>query len=110
MGDIVGGQLALIFDQIVSSWPHVQAGKLRALAITSARRFPTLPELPTVAESGVPNYESISWAGVAVPAGHVEGDEGVAVDVGVGGDADAVLRVERGSPPRDQDRGQRHEE
>jgi tripartite-type tricarboxylate transporter receptor subunit TctC len=69
MGDIIGGQLALIFDQIVSSLPHVNAGKLRALAITSAKRFPTLPQLPTVAESGVPGYESISWAGVAVPAG-----------------------------------------
>jgi len=69
LGDIIGGQLALIFDQIVSSLPHVQAGKLRMLAITSSKRFPTLPDVPTVAESGVPGYESISWAGVAVPAG-----------------------------------------
>ena len=69
MGDIVGGQLALIFDQIVSSLPHVQGGKLRMLAITSAKRFVSLPDLATVAESGVPGYESISWAGVAVPAG-----------------------------------------
>ena len=69
MGDMVGGQLALIFDQVVSSMPHVQAGKLRALGITSAKRFPTLPDLPTIAEAGVPGYESISWAGVAVPAG-----------------------------------------
>lgn len=69
MGDIVGGQLALIFDQIVSSLPHVQAGKLRMLAITSSKRFQSLPDVPTVAESSVPGYESISWAGVAVPAG-----------------------------------------
>jgi tripartite-type tricarboxylate transporter receptor subunit TctC len=69
MGDVIGGQLALIFDQIVSSLPHVQSGKLRMLAITSAKRFPSLPDLPTIAESGVPGYESISWAGVAVPAG-----------------------------------------
>ena len=69
MGDVIGGQLALIFDQIVSSLPHVQGGKLRMLAITSAKRFPSLPDLPTIAESGVPGYESISWAGVAVPAG-----------------------------------------
>jgi len=69
MGDVIGGQLALIFDQIVSSLPHVHGGKLRMLAITSAKRFPSLPDLPTIAESGVPGYESISWAGVAVPAG-----------------------------------------
>ncbi len=69
MGDVIGGQLALIFDQIVSSLPHVQGGKLRMLGITSAKRFPSLPDLPTIAESGVPGYESISWAGVAVPAG-----------------------------------------
>jgi tripartite-type tricarboxylate transporter receptor subunit TctC len=69
MGDVIGGQLALIFDQIVSSLPHVQGGKLRMLAITSAKRFSSLPDLPTIAESGVPGYESISWAGVAVPAG-----------------------------------------
>ena len=69
MGDVIGGQLALIFDQIVSSLPHVQGGKLRMLAITSAKRFTSLPDLPTIAESGVPGYESISWAGVAVPAG-----------------------------------------
>jgi len=69
MGDIIGGQLALIFDQVVSSLPHVQAGKLRALGITSAKRFPTLPDLPTIAESGLAGYESISWAGIAVPAG-----------------------------------------
>jgi len=68
MGDIIGGQLALIFDQVVSSIPHVQAGKLRMLAITSSKRFVSLPDVPTVAESGVPGYESISWAGVAVPA------------------------------------------
>ncbi len=69
MGDVIGGQLALIFDQVVSSLPHVQGGKLRMLGITSAKRFQSLPDLPTIAESGVPGYESISWAGVAVPAG-----------------------------------------
>jgi tripartite-type tricarboxylate transporter receptor subunit TctC len=52
----------------VSSIPHVHAGKLRMLAITSSKRFVSLPDVPTVAESGVPGYESISWAGVAVPA------------------------------------------
>lgn len=68
MGDIVGGQLSLIFDQVVSSMPHVQGGKLRALGITSAKRFVTLPDLPTIAEAGVRGYESVSWAGVSVPA------------------------------------------
>ena len=69
MGDILGGQIPLMFDQPVSSMQHVNAGKLRVLGITSAKRFPTLPDIPTIAEAALPGYESISWAGVAVPAG-----------------------------------------
>jgi tripartite-type tricarboxylate transporter receptor subunit TctC len=52
-----------------SSLPHVRTGKLRALAISGARRSAALPDLPTVAESGVPGYESTLWYGVLVPAG-----------------------------------------
>ena len=67
--DLIGGNVILMFDQVVSSMPQVQAGKLRALAITSSVRFPTLPDLPTVAESGFPGFESVSFNGLAAPAG-----------------------------------------
>jgi tripartite-type tricarboxylate transporter receptor subunit TctC len=68
MADLVGGQVGIAFDQITSSLPQVQAGKLRALAVTSAKRFPSVPNLPSVAEAGVPGYESVSWNGLAAPA------------------------------------------
>ncbi|MBC7780172.1 MAG: tripartite tricarboxylate transporter substrate binding protein [Proteobacteria bacterium] len=67
--DLTAGNVILMFDQVVSSMPQVNAGKLRALAITSAKRFPTLPDLPTVAESGFPGFESVSFNGLAAPAG-----------------------------------------
>jgi len=69
MVDLVSGQVILAFDQIVSSLPHVESGKLRALAVTSAKRFESVPKLPTIAEAGVPGYEAISWNGIAAPAG-----------------------------------------
>jgi tripartite-type tricarboxylate transporter receptor subunit TctC len=69
MIDLVSGQVTVAFDQIVSSLPHVESGKLRALAVTSAKRFESVPRLPTVAEAGVPGYEAISWNGIAAPAG-----------------------------------------
>ncbi|MFZ4760398.1 MAG: Bug family tripartite tricarboxylate transporter substrate binding protein [Burkholderiaceae bacterium] len=67
--DLLGGQVQLMFDNIPSSLPHIRAGKLRALATTGARRDPTLPELPTIAEAGVAGYESGVWFGLSVPAG-----------------------------------------
>ncbi len=69
VGDLIAGQVVLMFDQPVSSLPLVKAGKLRVLAITSGKRFPTLQEIPTVAESGIPGFEAVSWAGVCVPGG-----------------------------------------
>jgi tripartite-type tricarboxylate transporter receptor subunit TctC len=66
--DLLGGQVNLMFDNIPSALPHIRAGKLRALATTGARRDPALPDLPTVAEAGVPGYESGVWFGLAVPA------------------------------------------
>ena len=67
MADLLTGQVVLLFDQPVSSMPHVKAGKLRVLGITSAKRFSTMPEIPTVAEQGLPGFESVSWAGVCAP-------------------------------------------
>ena len=69
MADLLAGQVVLMFDQPVSSLPHVQAGKLKVLGITSLRRFQTLPAIPTVAEQGLPGFEAISWAGVCAPGG-----------------------------------------
>jgi tripartite-type tricarboxylate transporter receptor subunit TctC len=69
MVDLISGQVGMAFDQITSSLPHVESGKLRALAVTSAKRFPSVPQLPTVAEAGIRGYESVSWNGIAAPAG-----------------------------------------
>ena len=67
--DLLGGQVMMMFDNIPSALPHIKAGKLRAIATTGARRDPALPDLPTIAESGVPGYESGVWFGLTVPAG-----------------------------------------
>ena len=67
--DLLGGQVMMMFDNIPSALPHIKAGKLRALATTGAKRDPLLPDLPTVAEAGVPGYESGVWFGIMVPAG-----------------------------------------
>ena len=67
--DLLGGQVQMMFDNIPSALPHIKAGKLRALATTGPRRDPALPDLPTVAEAGVPGYEAGVWFGLAVPAG-----------------------------------------
>ena len=68
MVDVISGQVPIAFDQITSSYPHVESGKLRVLGITSAKRFPSLPNVPTIAESGVKGYEADSWNGLAAPA------------------------------------------
>jgi tripartite-type tricarboxylate transporter receptor subunit TctC len=69
VSDLLGGQVMMMFDNIPSALPHIKAGKLRALAVTGAKRDPLLPDLPTVAEAGVAGYESGVWFGLAVPAG-----------------------------------------
>lgn len=69
MGDLLGGQVQIAFDQIASSIAHVKSGRLRALGITTAKRSALLPDMPTIAEAGVPGYEAISWNGFAVPTG-----------------------------------------
>ena len=69
MTDLLGGQVQSMFDNTPSALPHVQAGRLRAIAITSAQRSPLLPDVPTVAESGFPGFDVQSWFGLAAPAG-----------------------------------------
>jgi tripartite-type tricarboxylate transporter receptor subunit TctC len=66
--DLLAGQIDLLFAPAQAVMQHVKAGKLKALATTGARRSETVPELPTVAESGVPGYESIGWFGLLAPA------------------------------------------
>jgi tripartite-type tricarboxylate transporter receptor subunit TctC len=66
--DLLGGQTNMMFDNIPSSLPHIKSGKLIAIATTGAKRDPALPDLPTVAEAGVPGYESGVWFGIMVPA------------------------------------------
>ena len=67
--DVIGGQVKVMFDNAPNVLPHVKAGKLRALAVSTATRSPLAPEVPTVAESGVPGYDVDVWFGVVVPAG-----------------------------------------
>jgi len=67
--DLLGGQVQSMFDNTPSSMPHVQGGRLRAIGITSAKRSPLLPDVPTIAESGYPGFDVQSWFGLAAPAG-----------------------------------------
>lgn len=67
--DLIAGRTQYMIDIIVSALPLVQSGKLRMLAVTTAKRYPTLPEVPTVAESGLPGYEAAQWYGLFAPAG-----------------------------------------
>jgi tripartite-type tricarboxylate transporter receptor subunit TctC len=67
--DLMSGRVSMMFENAPGAVSHIKAGKVRALAVTGLKRSPAMPELPTVAESGVPGYESLSWSGIAVPAG-----------------------------------------
>ena len=66
--DLIGGQIQVMFTTVASAASLIQAGQLRALAVTSAQRSPAFPDLPTVAEAGVPGYEAESWYGLFAPA------------------------------------------
>lgn len=67
--DVMSGQADLMFDTMLSAMPFVKGGKLKAIAVTSAQRSPVAPDIPTIAESGLPGYEAIAWNGLLAPAG-----------------------------------------
>ncbi len=69
MTDVMSGQIQVLFNNMIATVPHVKANRVRALATTGAERSPALPDLPTIAESGVKGYENSSWSAVAAPAG-----------------------------------------
>lgn len=66
--DMFSGQIALMFDNIVAATPHVKSERLRPIAVSSKERVETLPDVPTLAESGLPGFEAVSWIGALVPA------------------------------------------
>jgi len=67
--DLIAGRVSMMFENAPGAVSYIKGGKVRALAVTGLKRAAALPELPTVAESGVPGYESLSWSGLAVPTG-----------------------------------------
>jgi tripartite-type tricarboxylate transporter receptor subunit TctC len=67
--DLLGGRTAMIFDTITAILPHVQSGGVRALAVTTTKRSASLPNVPTIAESGLPGYDANTWGGILAPAG-----------------------------------------
>lgn len=69
LNDMIGGQVSVMFDVLGSSLPHIQGGRLVPLAVTSAQRHPSLPNVPTMMEAGITGYEFTAWHGIAVRAG-----------------------------------------
>ena len=69
MVDVIGGQIEMLFDQMATAVPHVKGGKVRALGVTTAARSPAMPNVPTIAEAGVPGYEMSAWFGLVGPPG-----------------------------------------
>jgi tripartite-type tricarboxylate transporter receptor subunit TctC len=69
MPDLIGGHVPMFFSGMPPAMPHVKAGKLRALAVTTTRRSPAAPDVPTMAEAGVPGFDISNWFAYFVPSG-----------------------------------------
>jgi tripartite-type tricarboxylate transporter receptor subunit TctC len=69
MTDLIGGQVQLMIEVMPSAYPQAREGKVRALAVSTPRRFPGAPDIPTIAESGLPGFEASAWDGIFAPAG-----------------------------------------
>lgn len=68
LADVVGGTLPMLYTAVAGAYPFIQRGQVRAIAVSSAQRLPSLPQVPTVAESGMPGFEVNSWIGILAPA------------------------------------------
>ena len=102
VADLLAGHVDLSFMTVLEAGGHIKAGKLRALAVTSAQRVPALPDVPTLAESALPGFNSISWIGLLAPAGTPkEIVDKIAADVRVALGADDVKNklIELGALP-----------
>ena len=103
MTDLIGGRLSMMVATAPSALPQVRNGQLRALAVTSAQRLPGLPDVPTVAEAGVPGYEAGQWLGLFAPAGTPAGTVALlaqAVEKSLALPATAQMLSQRGLEPR----------
>lgn len=69
LADLISGQITFMFADAIAATPHMKAGKLRGLAVSSLKRFPLVPDLPTIAESAVPGFSAVGWTGLLAPAG-----------------------------------------
>jgi tripartite-type tricarboxylate transporter receptor subunit TctC len=69
INDLIAGRVQLMFESLNSIAPHARSGTVRALAVSGPRRSPGFPDLPTIAQAGVPGYEAPTWSGVVAPAG-----------------------------------------
>ena len=67
MIDLIGGRIDMVFSSAATALPQIKAEKIKALAVTTAKRSTQLPEVPTIAESGIPGYEAANWYGIVVP-------------------------------------------
>ena len=95
--DLIGGQVQVMIGPVVAVLPLAQAGKLRALAVASLKRSALAPDLPTIAESGVPGFEITSWYGLAAPTGTPNAVIArLNAEIGNG---DAIARCGRAVPP-----------
>ena len=86
MTDLLGGQITLTVDSLAAALPHIKAGKIKAIAMTSAQRVPQLPDVPTIAESGFPGFEGVGWGGLVVPIATPNG-----IVEKIGGEARKIL-------------------
>jgi tripartite-type tricarboxylate transporter receptor subunit TctC len=69
IADVMAGHAQVLFNGMLATYPAVKDGKLKAIAVSSAKRFSAAPDIPTVAEAGVPGFETGSWQGIVAPAG-----------------------------------------
>jgi tripartite-type tricarboxylate transporter receptor subunit TctC len=69
MIDVIGGHTKLVFSSLVQTTPHIKSGKLKPIGVGGLKRNPVLPDVPTIAEAGVPTYEAVNWWGIVAPAG-----------------------------------------